>query len=159
MPLTLALLLLACAQPSAPPAPREAPAPAGAVAPVTADTSKAEVEARRQALFAQIRAWVGELDAAGRYDCCVKVPCSHCAVMAGGCRCGEGLRRGEPVCEECALMWAAGQGDEPGVDAGAVRSFLEASRPGNGHGPQRVCEHDNVGRAGEAPVTGASGTP
>jgi hypothetical protein len=45
--------------------------------------------------------------------------------MAGGCSCGEGLRRGEPVCEECALMWKRGQGAEAGVQPNSVRSFLE----------------------------------
>lgn len=47
--------------------------------------------------------------------------------------CGEGLRRGEPVCEECALMWAKGQGDEPSVDPESVRSFLEAMRDPGSH--------------------------
>lgn len=136
--LTLALLLLACSsRPADAPAQPEAVAPA---APSLAD--KREVEARRAALFTQIRAWVSDLEEAGRYDCCVKQPCSHCAIMAGGCKCGEGLRRGEPVCEECALMWAAGQGDEPGVSPDDVRSFLEASRPRNAATGQRVCEHD-----------------
>jgi hypothetical protein len=46
----------------------------------------------------------------------------------GGCKCGEGLRNGQPVCEECALMWQAGHGAEPGVDPASVRSFLEAKR-------------------------------
>lgn len=157
MRLLLALSLCACAPAPTPDAPVEA------VAPITASTARAEVEARRQALFAQIRAWVGELDAAGRYDCCVKVPCSHCAIMAAGCKCGEGLRRGEPVCEECALMWAAGQGAEPGVDPGSVRSFLEANRegtrPGNGAEAPCACEHDKEGpSAGPAP-SGTSHTP
>lgn len=54
-----------------------------------------------------------------------------CATRTGGCRCGEGLRRGEPVCEECALMWRRGKGAEPGVEASSVRSFLEAERAGD----------------------------
>jgi hypothetical protein len=72
---------------------------------------------------------VKDLGSAGRYDCCIEEPCRLCATRAGGCRCGEGLRRGEPVCEECALMWRRGKGAEPGVDAASVRSFLEAERP------------------------------
>jgi hypothetical protein len=87
-----------------------------------------DLEARRKALKATLRELVGDLGAAGRYDCCVETPCSMCALRAGGCACGEGLRAGEPVCEECALMWHTGKGAEPGVDPGSVRSFLEAAR-------------------------------
>ena len=93
-------------------APAEAAAQEAAALDVTDDRA---VEAARRALFERVRAYVEELSEGGRYDCCVKVPCSHCALMAGGCRCGEGARRGEPVCEECAYLWTRGQGDEPGA--------------------------------------------
>lgn len=158
-PLALSLLLFGCS--GEPVSSSEAPPASSSEAPLTAAplTDKREVEARRKALFTQIRAWVHDLEEAGRYDCCVATPCSHCAILAGGCACGEGLRRGEPVCEECAMMWAAGQGAEPGVDPADVRSFLEASRPRNAAGAQRVCEHDNVGTAGADPNGGASSTP
>lgn len=109
-PVLPVLLLLAACDP-APPAP-------------------AEFEARRVALRDATRALVDDLEAAGRYDCCIETPCAMCASRAAGCRCGEGLRAGEPVCEECALMWAQGLGAEPGVEAGTVRSYLEASRRG-----------------------------
>jgi hypothetical protein len=103
---------------------RSAPDPAGAEDPVKDE----DFEARRKAFFDGLRSYVSDLEAAGRYDCCVKVPCTHCALMLGACSCGEGLRRGEPVCEECAYLWTQGQGAEPGVDPSSVRSFLEASR-------------------------------
>ncbi len=86
-----------------------------------------DLEARRKALSDDVRDMVTELAAAGRYDCCTKTPCKQCSLRTGGCRCGEGLRNGEPVCEECALMWKMGQGAED-VDPNSVRSFLEAQR-------------------------------
>lgn len=103
-PLLLAVALVACA----PPAPT--------------------LEARREEIDARTRELVAALEAAGTYDCCVKNPCRTCATRQGGCRCGEAVRRGEPVCEECAMLWVMGQGDEPGVDPAEVRSFLEAAR-------------------------------
>lgn len=84
--------------------------------------------ARHRALKEQLRALVGDLEAAGRYDCCIEHPCNECAMRMGGCKCGEGLRNGDPVCEECAMMWRSGQGAEPDVDPASVRSFLEAQR-------------------------------
>ena len=158
-PLALSLLLFGCSGEPATPLVSPSQAPSTVALTAAPLTDKREVEARRQELFTQIRAWVHDLEEAGRYDCCVATPCSHCAILAGGCACGEGLRRGEPVCEECAMMWAAGQGAEPGVDPSTVRSFLEASRPRNAAGAQRVCEHDNVGTAGADPNGGASSTP
>lgn len=89
------------------------------------------LETRRKALSAEVRVLVSELEAAGRYDCCIQTPCKLCAVRAGGCRCGEAARAGEPVCEECAMMWARGLGAEP-VAASTIRSFLEAERQQNG---------------------------
>ena len=97
-----------------------------------------DFEARRVAIVAELNGLVTDLEAAGRYDCCIQKPCLHCARMAGGCRCGEGLRKGQPVCEECALMWRKGRGAEPGVDPAAVRSFLEANDRAEGH-PACAC--------------------
>ena len=101
--------LLACATEPAPP-------------------TEAELERRRQVIRQYTRDLVEDLGDAGRYDCCVKTPCNLCATRMGGCKCGESLRRGEPVCEECALLWQQGQGDEEGVDPASVRSYLEAAR-------------------------------
>lgn len=97
------------------------------MAPVEAPADPDDLKARHKAIREQIKALVGDLEAAGRYDCCIEHPCDTCAMRMGGCKCGEGLRRGEPVCEECAMMWRAGQGAEP-VDPTSVRSFLEAER-------------------------------
>ncbi|MDP2312601.1 MAG: hypothetical protein Q8P41_06815 [Pseudomonadota bacterium] len=105
--------------------PAVAPEDDPAVAPAD---DPAALEARRVAIRDQVKALIGDLSAAGKYDCCVEAPCNLCAMRAGGCKCGEGLRNGEPVCEECAMMWRRGNGAEPGVDAASVRSFLEAER-------------------------------
>lgn len=113
-PVSLLILLLACSPASSPP-------PSGLD----------PLETRRAALSAELRELVTELEAAGRYDCCIETPCKLCATRAGGCRCGEGARNGEPVCEECALMWARGKGDEP-VEPSTIRSFLEAERLATG---------------------------
>jgi len=89
-----------------------------------------DLEARRRAVVAELRAVVDALTAEGAYRCCIRVACTWCATHTGGCACHDGLLRGEPVCEECALMWDKGQGSVPGVDPCAVRSFLEAGRVG-----------------------------
>lgn len=108
-----------------------APAPPVATAPTSVEPAADEpvdpLEARRKALSEEMRELVDELEHAGRYDCCTDTPCKQCAFRTGGCRCGAGLRNGEPVCEECALMWGMGKGAED-VDPASVRSFLEAKR-------------------------------
>ncbi len=90
--------------------------------------SDAEVRDRRREIHNSLAEFSQQLEAEGRYDCCVKTPCTWCALNTGGCSCGEGLRRGEPVCEQCAYLWRRGQGDEPGIDPASVESFLEAER-------------------------------
>jgi hypothetical protein len=119
--LSLIMALAACAE-QGPPPPPATPTSVGMNA--VADP----LEARRKLLQDSLREMVDDLGAAGRYDCCVEAPCTQCAMRVGGCKCGEGLRRGEPVCEECALMWRVGRGAEVGVDPNSVRSFLEAAR-------------------------------
>lgn len=113
----LILLAVGCIEP-----PAEPPAAA------RAEADPVALEARRVAIRGQVKALIGDLEKAGRYDCCVDAPCNLCAMRSGGCKCGEGLRNGEPVCEECAMMWRRGNGAEPGVEAASVRSFLEAER-------------------------------
>lgn len=100
-----------------------------------------DLKARHGAMFKELRALVKDLQESGRYDCCIEGPCSHCAMMMGGCSCGEGLRRGEPVCEECALMWIRGLGAESGVDPATVRSFLEAERIINATAAESAAKH------------------
>ena len=98
---------------------------------------------RRKALHDTIHRLVGDLEVAGRYDCCIQNPCQQCAIRMGGCACGESLRRGGPVCEECAVLWKSGMGAEAGVEPGTVRSYLEAAREeearAKGNVPGCVC--------------------
>ena len=100
-------------------APTQAPPPAPP--PLTIDARQATVKAELDAL-------IGQLLAEDRYACCATAPCKWCALRTAGCSCGPGLQRGEPVCEECALMWTKGMGSVEGVDPDGVRSFLEAMR-------------------------------
>lgn len=86
------------------------------------------IEEQRRELVAGLVALAERSAAEGTYDCCTKEPCLHCARMTGHCACAEGLRRGEPVCEECAYHWQRGQGSLEGVEPREVRSFLEAER-------------------------------
>jgi hypothetical protein len=87
-----------------------------------------DLETRRVELKDELRQLAKELEQQGRYDCCVEAACTQCALRMGGCACGESLRKGGPVCEECALMWMSGRGAEAGVDPASVRSYLEAGR-------------------------------
>ncbi len=151
-------LMLACAPAqdaaTAPPSAGAASSPVGAADPSASGSSPGAealtpevLERRRRALHAETRALVDDLAAAGRYDCCIEQPCATCAMRMGGCKCGHGLRNGEPVCEECAMMWRAGRGAEPGVDPASVRSFLEA---------QREAETAAKSGAASAPASGAA---
>ena len=111
---SLVLLWIGCQRTPAPDGPPAASAPT--------------LTERHQAVTDGIAALVAELSAAGTYQCCIRTPCRWCAMQTAGCDCGPGLVRGEPVCEECALMWTKGQGSIPGVDPDGVRSFIEAMR-------------------------------
>lgn len=133
--------LLACTMVEPPPPAAPAgrpPLPEGAievvVVPAQPPADDRAFEVQRKAIFAALRARVDQLTAHGSYHCCIQVPCSHCALMAGGCRCGPGLQAGEPVCHDCALMWQRGQGSVEGVDPARVCSFLEAERDMRGGG-------------------------
>jgi hypothetical protein len=95
------------------------------------------IEQERQDLVEGLEALVERSAAEGTYDCCTTTPCLHCVRMTGHCGCAEGLRRGEPVCEECAYHWQRGQGAIEGVDPKDVRSFLEAERAAKG---EALCE-------------------
>ena len=107
--------------------PTDDAAPAGVAIEQTPMT-EAQIRERRAGLHDEVVEFAEQLGEEGRYDCCTKTPCTWCALNTGGCSCGEGLRRGEPVCEQCAYLWRRGQGDEPGVDPASVESFLEAER-------------------------------
>ncbi len=99
-----------------------APAPDGPPAPALT------LAQRHEAVKVGLTELIAQLTAEGKYACCVRVPCRWCALQTAGCACGPGLQRGEPVCEECALMWTKGLGSVEGVDPEGVRSFLEAMR-------------------------------
>ncbi len=150
----LLALFLACAPPQPdPPTPDPAP------------LDRAALEARRVALKTDVKALVAELSRAGRYDCCILIPCEMCAMRMGGCACGEGLRKSEPVCEECAMMWRAGQGAEPDVKPEDVRTFLEAEKEmtmrARGEMPGCSCPaHEGAAPAGAAaPAAPAAAAP
>ncbi len=129
------------ASPAAAPAGAAEPSAAGS-SPVAEALTPEVLEQRRRALHAETRALVEDLSAAGRYDCCIEQPCATCAMRMGGCKCGHGLRNGEPVCEECAMMWRAGRGAEPGVDPASVRTFLEAQREAETAAKARAAPED-----------------
>lgn len=131
---SLLILGLGCASGPAPPA-----VPADRAPEVPA---RLAYEARRVELDGMIRAYVQDLQAADRYHCCIRTPCTTCAMLAGSCACADGLRRGEPVCDECAMMWQRGQGVVPGVSKDQVRSFLEDSRANQPQPTPCDCEHD-----------------
>ena len=101
----------------------------GAVEPVKEAPVVQSLEERRLAVAAELQAMIAMSTAEGTYNCCIKDPCTHCVRLTGHCACAEGLKRGEPVCEECAYMWTRGQGSIPGIDPKSVMSFLEAARP------------------------------
>lgn len=46
----------------------------------------------------------------GKYGCCLKHPCDHCAVKMGECPCGMNATNDMMVCNECKGGWAAGDG-------------------------------------------------
>jgi len=86
------------------------------------------LDQRHRTVAQELDALIASLTDDGRYACCTTAPCKWCALRTAGCACGPGLQRGEPVCEECALMWTKGMGNVEGVDPEGVRSFLEAMR-------------------------------
>ena len=86
------------------------------------------IDARHRTVAAELDALIASLTAEGRYACCVSTPCKWWALRTAGCGCGPRLAKGEPVCEECALLWTKGLGSVDGVDPDGVQSFLEAMR-------------------------------
>ncbi|MBI4263603.1 MAG: hypothetical protein HY657_04455 [Acidobacteria bacterium] len=59
----------------------------------------------------------------GRYGCCLKQACDHCALKMGECPCGMNLRNKMAVCNECKGGWHAGDGAVPGVNANDVTTL------------------------------------
>ena len=56
-----------------------------------------------------------ELMKEGRYHCCIDGACNHC-VAEGGCTCGDDIKNGRPICEECYMGWLNGDGMVEGID-------------------------------------------
>lgn len=146
-PRLMLVFLVACADvpTGTPPKGTEPVVDRSGTPPASAQSAPEVFEARRKALNVEVQGLIADLEAAGRYDCCTLHPCKHCSLIAGGCRCGEGLRGGDPVCEECARMWEQGQGAEA-VPPESVRSFTEVARFQTGKicGQQRLTPGSTV---------------
>ena len=59
----------------------------------------------------------------GKYGCCLKHPCDHCALKMGECPCGMNAAKDMPVCNECKGGWAAGDGVVPGKTADQIKTM------------------------------------
>lgn len=59
----------------------------------------------------------------GRYGCCLKTACDHCALKMGECPCRMNLEKKMAVCNECKGGWHAGDGAVPGVNANDVTTL------------------------------------
>lgn len=62
----------------------------------------------------------------GKYSCCIAPSCDFCAIAVNGCRCGENLAKGKPVCPECRGGWTAGHGTMPDIDPQDVKEMPAA---------------------------------
>jgi hypothetical protein len=59
----------------------------------------------------------------GRYGCCLRQPCDHCALKMGECPCGMNVQQGMAVCNECKGGWHAGDGAISGINADDVTTL------------------------------------
>ena len=110
----------------------EAPAPAPAPAPASTDP----LDVRQAALNAEVSKYMADLEANGRYECCVKPACRQCALSAGECHCRRVIDANGPCCGECTQAWVDGRGVAEGVDRekvlehlGCVRELYEKKTP------------------------------
>ena len=63
----------------------------------------------------------------GNYGCCIKEPCSMCAMEHGKCGCYEEVKRHEAVCNECYGGWMSGKGTDPKIKKEDVKAeFMES---------------------------------
>ena len=60
----------------------------------------------------------------GKYGCCLKEPCNHCALDEGNCDCYKDLKKGEHVCIECYAGWQAGKGGIEGIKPSDVKTSM-----------------------------------
>lgn len=65
----------------------------------------------------------------GKYTCCVKHPCDHCALKMGECPCGMNAQKDMPVCNECKGAWYAGDGAVPGKTADQIKTLPRPPLP------------------------------
>ena len=86
----------------------------------TTNDGAAAVDLATVDLKAAVKAQMGAAGAAGKYGCCLKIPCSQCMIDMGECPCGENVQAGKEVCHECKGGWAAGDGFIEGVSADDV---------------------------------------
>ena len=68
----------------------------------------------------ELKAEKSILAKAGHYNCCNAPTCDECAIAMNMCPCRDNLKKGDPVCGQCAGGWEAGFGDVEGVDASKV---------------------------------------
>ncbi len=59
----------------------------------------------------------------GKYTCCLRHPCDHCAMKMGQCPCGPNATKGMPVCNECKGSWYAGDGAIQGKSADDIKTL------------------------------------
>lgn len=71
---------------------------------------------------------------AGKYSCCLKHPCDHCAVKMGECPCGMNAAKDMAVCNECKGGWAVGDGIVPGKTADQIMTMPRGMDMGMGKG-------------------------
>ena len=64
----------------------------------------------------------------GKYGCCLKEPCTMCAMEEGGtCKCYEEVKKHEAVCNECYGGWMSGKGADPKIKKEDVKAdFMES---------------------------------
>ncbi len=65
----------------------------------------------------------------GKYGCCLKHPCDHCALKMGECPCGMSAASDKPVCNECKGGWYAGDGVVPGKTADQIMTMPRMDMP------------------------------
>jgi len=67
-----------------------------------------------------------KLEQDGKYDCCLREPCNHCALAESTCTCSQEVKHGEAVCNECYAGWQEGKGDVPNIKKENVKAdFME----------------------------------
>ena len=83
-----------------------------------------------------------QLQAKGRYACCVKPSCDLCMRKHGSCACASNVMRGLGACGECLAGWKSGRGSLVGVRADRVllHPAEKQQLPGPGELPAELRE-------------------